>query len=73
MSMGIPSTTLGGGGRDAFTHAMNEWYEPLRSHEGPQLCLLTTLALVGVEGGPEPMLKLYSGKRKRDAAGHTII
>ncbi|MCD8339193.1 MAG: M20/M25/M40 family metallo-hydrolase, partial [Burkholderiales bacterium] len=29
MSMGIPSTTLGGGGRDGSTHSMAEWYEPL--------------------------------------------
>ncbi len=62
MSMGIPSTTLGTGGREGFNHSLNEWYEPLRSYEGPQLALLTLLALVGLEGGPRPMLKIYSGQ-----------
>ncbi len=63
MSMGIPSTTVGSGGRDGFNHALTEWYEPYKSFQGPQLALLTILALVGIEDGPKPMLKLYKGVR----------
>ena len=62
MSMGIPSTTLGTGGREGLSHSLNEWYEPYRSFEGPQLALLTVLALVGIENGPAPMLGIYSGQ-----------
>lgn len=60
MSLGIPSTTIGCGGREGFNHSLSEWYEPLRSYEGPQLCLLTALALVGLEDGPEALLPQYT-------------
>ena len=60
MSLGIPSTTLGGGGREGFNHSLSEWFEPVRSYEGPQLCLLTALALVGLESGSEPLLPIYT-------------
>ncbi len=59
MSMGIPATTIGGGGRAGFSHALNEWYQPYKSQQGPQLCLLTVLALVGLSEGPQPMLKIF--------------
>lgn len=60
MSLGIPSTTLGGGGREGFNHSLSEWFEPVRSYEGPQLCLLTALALVELESGSEPLLPIYT-------------
>lgn len=60
MSLGIPSTSLGAGGREGFNHSLSEWFEPVRSYEGPQLCLLTALALVGLENGADPMLPIYT-------------
>ncbi len=59
MSLGIPSTTLGAGGREGFNHSLQEWYEPLRSFEGPQLCLLTALSLVGLDDGADPILPIF--------------
>lgn len=59
MSLGIPSTTLGAGGREGFNHSLQEWFEPVRSFEGPQLCLLTALALVGLDQGPAPILPIF--------------
>ena len=60
MSLGIPSTSLGAGGREGFNHSLSEWFEPVRSYEGPQLCLLTALALVGLENGADPILPIYT-------------
>ena len=60
MSIGIPSTTLGAGGREGFNHSLSEWYEPVRSYEGPQLCLLTALTLIGIDGGAAPLLPVYT-------------
>lgn len=64
MSLGIPATSLGAGGREGFNHSLSEWYEPLRSYEGPQLCLLTALTLVGIENGPDPLLPIFSVRTK---------
>ena len=62
LSLGIPATTLGGGGREGNNHALNEWWDPKDAWKGPQAALLTALALVGVEGVAHPMLPT---RRKR--------
>lgn len=64
MSLGIPSTTIGGGGIDYGNHSLSECYEPKDSYLGPQLCLLSVLSLVGLENGPAPMLEIYSASPK---------
>lgn len=56
MGLGIPSITASGGGIGDKAHSLDEWYEPVNSWLGPQGVLLTTLALVGIEGGPKPLL-----------------
>lgn len=56
MGLGIPSITASGGGLADKAHSLDEWYEPIDAWIGPQGVLLTTLALVGVEGGPKPLL-----------------
>ena len=50
MSLGVPAITIGGGGTGGGAHSLDEWFEPVESHRGPQLALLITLAMVGVEG-----------------------
>lgn len=56
MGLGIPAITASGGGIGDKAHSLDEWYEPVNSWLGPQGVLLTTLALVGIEGGPKPLL-----------------
>ncbi len=56
VSLGIPATTLGGGGAEGNNHTLREWYEPVNAWLGPQLSMLTALALVGVKGVNEPLL-----------------
>lgn len=56
ISLGIPAVTLGGGGVSGGAHSPSEWYEPKEAWRGPQQLLLTTLALVGVEGLDAPLL-----------------
>lgn len=63
MGLGIPAITASGGGVADKAHSLDEWYEPLNSFVGPQGLLLTTLGLVGIEGGPKPLLM------RRPAAG----
>ncbi|MEG2154961.1 MAG: M20/M25/M40 family metallo-hydrolase [Burkholderiaceae bacterium] len=58
VSLGVPATTLGGGGAEANNHTLREWYEPINAWQGPQLSLLTALALVGVDGVSQPLLSL---------------
>ncbi|MEF9943264.1 MAG: M20/M25/M40 family metallo-hydrolase, partial [Burkholderiaceae bacterium] len=58
VSLGVPATTLGGGGAEANNHTLREWYEPTNAWQGPQLSLLTALALVGVDGVSQPLLSL---------------
>lgn len=57
MSMGIPAITIAGGGRGGGEHSPEEWFSPDHSHLGPQLLLLTTLGLAGIEGVSTPQLK----------------
>ena len=56
MGLGIPAITASGGGIADKAHSLDEWYEPVNAWLGPQGLLLTTLALVGLEGGPKPLL-----------------
>lgn len=43
ISMGIPSLTMGGGGKANNHHSLDEWYEPANAWKGPQTVLLTIL------------------------------
>jgi tripeptide aminopeptidase len=56
MGLGIPAITASGGGIADKAHSLDEWYEPVNAWVGPQGVLLTTLALVGLEGGPKALL-----------------
>lgn len=56
MSLGIPATTLGGGGSEGNNHNVTEWYDSTDSYLGPQLALLTALSLVGVKELTTPLL-----------------
>lgn len=57
LAAGIPATTLGGGGTEGFNHNAKEWFDTTNAHLGPQAALLTVLALLGVDGESEPILK----------------
>jgi acetylornithine deacetylase/succinyl-diaminopimelate desuccinylase-like protein len=65
MGLGIPAITSSGGGVADKAHSLDEWYEPVNSWLGPQGLLLTTLGLVGLEGGPKPLLMRRSAAAKR--------
>lgn len=56
LSLGIPATTLGCGGREGNNHALNEWWERDEAWLSPQLAGLTALALAGVAGVTKPLL-----------------
>jgi tripeptide aminopeptidase len=56
MGLGIPAITASGGGIADKAHSLDEWYEPVNAWLGPQALLLTSLALVGIEEGPKPLL-----------------
>lgn len=58
VSLGIPATCLSSGGRQMRTHTVDEYYECFDIHLGPQLLLLTAVALVGLAGedGTAPLL-----------------
>jgi tripeptide aminopeptidase len=56
ISMGIPAVTLGHGGRNGDYHSLNEWFDPVDAHLGPQKNLLAALALVGIDGVSAPIL-----------------
>lgn len=63
MGLGIPAITASGGGVADKAHSLDEWYEPVNAWVGPQALLLTTLALVGVESGPKPLLTRRSARQ----------
>ncbi|MCS7026226.1 MAG: M20/M25/M40 family metallo-hydrolase [Bryobacteraceae bacterium] len=44
ISLGFPAITLGGGGKSANAHSLQEWFEPAEAWKGPQTVLLTILA-----------------------------
>jgi acetylornithine deacetylase/succinyl-diaminopimelate desuccinylase-like protein len=56
LAMGLPATTQGAGGAEDFNHSVKELWRSEGAYLGPQLTLLTAVALVGVAGGPDPML-----------------
>ncbi len=56
ISLGIPAVTLGSGGVGGGSHGPGEWFSPFNAWLGPQMTLLTTLSLVGVEGVSAPLL-----------------
>lgn len=57
MSLNIPAITIAGGGDGGGAHSPDEWFSPVNSHQGPQMLLLTLLALAGIEGVSEPLLE----------------
>jgi tripeptide aminopeptidase len=65
MGLGIPAITASGGGIGDKAHSLDEWYEPVNAWVGPQGVLLTTLALVGLEGGPKPLLTRRAAAAQR--------
>ena len=48
ISLGIPAITLGAGGSSAFSHSLDEWYDPRGRHVGLKRGLLVVLGMVGV-------------------------
>src|SRR5688572_17804647 len=56
MSLGIPAITLSSSGAGGGSHSLGEWYTPSSNWLGPQLALMVSLALVGIEGVSEPLL-----------------
>ena len=56
LSMGYPATTLGGGGAEENNHSLKEVWDAADAHLGPQLVMLTALALVGADGISQPVL-----------------
>lgn len=56
MSLKIPAITLSSAGAGGGSHSLGEWYTPTNNWLGPQLALLTSLALVGIEGVADPLL-----------------
>ena len=65
VNKGVPATTLGGGGKEGFNHNVKEWYEPVDAYLGPQLALLTSLVLVGIDGVTEPVLEKRAKFRRK--------
>ena len=57
MSLGIPAITLSSAGTGGGSHSLGEWYTPTSNWLGPQLSLVVSLALIGVEGVAEPLLQ----------------
>jgi acetylornithine deacetylase/succinyl-diaminopimelate desuccinylase-like protein len=56
LGLGIPAATMNGGGRGDKAHSHDEWYEHLNAWQGPQVLLLTTLELAGLQGVSKPAL-----------------
>lgn len=48
ISLGIPAITLGAGGTSAFSHSLDEWYDPRGRDLGLKRGLLVILGMVGV-------------------------
>jgi acetylornithine deacetylase/succinyl-diaminopimelate desuccinylase-like protein len=57
IAAGIPAVTLRGGGEGADFHSPGEYYRPVEPWIGAQRIVLTVLALVGVDGVSEPLLR----------------
>ncbi len=50
VSLGIHATCLSSGGRQMRTHTVDEYYECFDIEQGPQLVMLTAVALAGLAG-----------------------
>lgn len=62
MSLGIPAITIAGGGDGGGAHSPEEWFAPGdSSHVGPQVALLITLSMAGIEGVSAPLLEERDG------------
>jgi len=48
ISLGVPAITLGAGGSSAFSHSLDEWYDPRGRDLGLKRGLLVVLGTVGV-------------------------
>ncbi|PTM57809.1 M20/M25/M40 family metallo-hydrolase [Desmospora activa] len=57
MSLGIPSLTLGQGGKGGGAHTVDEWFDPTDAYLGPQRTYMTILGLVGVKDVFQPLLE----------------
>jgi len=51
MALGVPSTTIGRGGRGGGAHSLDEWWLPVDPHLAVQKALLTVLAEAGYAEG----------------------
>jgi hypothetical protein len=49
ISLGIAAITIDGGGEGQGAHSLNESFEAVESHLGPQRALLIALGIVGVK------------------------
>lgn len=61
LSMEIPAIHMTAGGRAAGGHSLSECFDSTDSHFGPQAILLNILALAGLEGVTDPVLKSRRG------------
>lgn len=57
MSLGIPSITIGLGGKFGGAHTLEEWHDPKDGHIAIQKSFLTILGMAGVEGSTPSLLK----------------
>jgi len=48
ISLGLPAITLGAGGSSAFSHSLDEWYDPRGRDLGLKRGLLVILGMIGV-------------------------
>ena len=48
ISLGVPAITLGAGGSSAFSHSLDEWYDPRGRDLGLKRGLLVILGMIGV-------------------------
>ncbi len=53
----IPGICIGGGGEAGGVHSLQEWYDPTDDHIGVQRAAFIVLALAGVKGIVEPLIK----------------
>jgi tripeptide aminopeptidase len=49
ISLGVPAITLGAGGSSAFSHSLDEWYDPRGRDLGLKRGLLVILGMVGIK------------------------
>ncbi len=61
IDLGIPALCIGAGGDAGGTHALDEWFDPTGSHDGPQKCLLMLFAMAGLSGVTQPLMPKRNG------------